>query len=94
MCWHIYTEASLRKIGGDNYCSLGGAVCAPFWPQRGKGVKSSKFKCPWFAREGRDVEVRVDRRIIEYYSPGRSGAISQRRKINYWKTSGVGHQLH
>lgn len=38
---------------------------------KGGGVKSSKFKFPWFAREGRpgDVEVRVDRRIIEYYSP-------------------------
>lgn len=69
MCWHIYTEASLiKKTGADNYCSLGGAMCTPFWP-KGGGVKSSKFKCPWFAREGRDVEVRVDRRIIEYYSP-------------------------
>lgn len=23
-----------------------------------------------------------------------SGAISQRRKINHWKTSGLGHHLH
>ena len=40
-----------------------------FGPKGGGGVKSSKFKCPWFAREGRDVDVRIDRRIIEYYSP-------------------------